>query len=927
LIPPLGFDSPWWLLALVPILLLTIYFSARSRAGLPVVVQKTALILRCLAFSALVLALARTVHLTGGEGLSILVLRDLSASVPRLVSDQFIEQTSNQLGTLEFPDQVSLVSFGRDQQLEQPMSMRLGSGISADIDRSGSDIAAALRYSASLLEGSAPGGSRRVVLISDGNSTEGDAVREAKNLAVAGIVVDVLPVRYEHQAEVILESVEVPETVHPDQAFSVDSIVWSSQECSATMVLSDGSDIIERRPVQLGIGKNRFIFGLTGGSTAVQRLKVTVHPEDGADSLVQNNFGLGLVRTLQPPRVVLVSNDPDRTLERVLTAGKIEVQMVAPEQLPDAPEDYFGVEAVILDDVSAFDLDQATISLVEKLVHATGMGLLMVGGPDSFGAGGWRGTRIEEALPVKMDIQQRKKLPNGALAVILHTCEFSLGNLWARRIAIAATEPLTPKDQFGVLVYTNGVDGWGIPLADIGDKSAVLDQIKRLQPEDMMTFGNSMQMAINGLLPANAFSKHVIVISDGDPTPPSKSLIDAYKQAGISVSTICINPHNGPLGSATMKKIAADTGGRFYFVADPTQLPQIFFREALEVKRNLIVEETFTPAIVEFADPIGGLGEGFPPLHGIVLTTLKPLSRLVLVNPDEDPVLALGRHGLGKTAAFTSDARARWSASWQGWNGNSTFWTQLVRSISRELEEGILEVSHSVEGDEGIVIIDAIDPDGRFIDGLDLEGQLIAPDLSEEPLQVNQVAPGRYIGKFDASQEGSYLVRVNHDDGQGNTGGQTKAISVSYPAEYRSLRSDEEMLRRIATASGGRVLTQQDDLLDRSIPRRKDRTPLWPMLAVIGLSLFFIDIVARRVQFQLPARRKLEVKPDQVDVTSPALPRRAIAARRMRREEPDGTARPEGEPASPETSGEEVDRSEDLKKLIEARRKRRKRSN
>jgi hypothetical protein len=135
------------------------------------------------------------------------------------------------------------------------------------------------------------------------------------------------------------------------------------------------------------------------------------------------------------------------------------------------------------------------------------------------------------------------------------------------------------------------------------------------------------------------------------------------------------------------------------------------------------------------------------------------------------------------------------------------------------------------------------------------------------------------------------------------------------------------MLRRIATASGGRVLTQQDDLLDRSIPRRKDRTPLWPMLAVIGLSLFFIDIVARRVQFQLPARRKLEVKPDQVDVTSPALPRRAIAARRMRREEPDGTARPEGEPASPETSGEEVDRSEDLKKLIEARRKRRKRSN
>ena len=113
---PLAFDSPWWLLALVPILVLTIYLSARSRAGLPSVVQKTALILRCLAFSALVLALARTVQLSGGEGLSILVLRDLSASVPRLVSDQVVEQTSNQLGTLEFPDQVSVTGISRRRE-------------------------------------------------------------------------------------------------------------------------------------------------------------------------------------------------------------------------------------------------------------------------------------------------------------------------------------------------------------------------------------------------------------------------------------------------------------------------------------------------------------------------------------------------------------------------------------------------------------------------------------------------------------------------------------------------------------------------------------------------------------------------------------------------------------------------------------------
>ncbi|MGE4602263.1 MAG: VWA domain-containing protein, partial [Planctomycetota bacterium] len=442
----IGFDVPAWLLVLIPALGCVIYFTARSRAGLPVAVQRLALLLRGMAIVAIVLGLARMVHLSGGEGLTILVLRDLSASVPRLVSDEIVSETSKRLGSLEFPDQVGFVSFGKDQQLEQPMGLRLGPGVSSQIDRNGSDIAAALRFSASTLEGSAPGGARRIVLISDGNSTEGDPVQEAKNLATAGIVVDVLAVHYEHKHEVILENVEVPETVRPGQTFSVDSVIWSSGEASATVVLSEQDRIIERRPVQLADGRNRITFRLGATSSPLRRLRVTVYPNEGTDSLEQNNSGLALVRTLQPARVLIVSEDPDQTLARILADGSILADVVAPQQVSAIAEDYLGIEAVVLDDVSAFDLDPTRIELVEKLVHSTGMGLLMVGGPASFGAGGWRGTKVEEALPVKMDIRQLKKLPNGALAVILHTCEFAQGNLWARRIAVASLDALTAQD-------------------------------------------------------------------------------------------------------------------------------------------------------------------------------------------------------------------------------------------------------------------------------------------------------------------------------------------------------------------------------------------------------------------------------------------------------------------------------------------------
>ncbi|MGE4632559.1 MAG: glutamine amidotransferase [Planctomycetota bacterium] len=930
MIPPIGFDFPAWLLLLIPALGCVIYFTLSSRAGLPVAVQRLAMLLRSMAVVAIVLALAQMVHLSGGEGLSVLVLRDLSASVPRLVSDEIVSQTSKRLGSLEFPDQVGFVSFGNDQQLEQPMGLRLGPGISSEIDRSGSDIAAALRFSASHLEGSAPGGARRIVLISDGNSTEGDPVQEAKNLATAGIVVDVIPVHYEHQDEVILENVQVPETVRPGQTFSVDSVIWSSGAAEATVVLSEQDRIIERRPVQLAEGRNRITFGLGANSSPLRRLRVSVFPDAGTDSLEQNNSGLALVRTIQPPRVLIVSEDPDQTLARVLADGSILADVVAPQQMSAIAEDYLGIEAVVLDDVSAFDLDPNRIELLEKLVHSTGMGLLMVGGSDSFGAGGWRGTKVEKALPVKMDIRQRKKLPNGALAVILHTCEFAQGNLWARRIAIASLDALTEQDLFGVLLYDGGTDRWGIPMQPVADQAAIRSQIDALSPADMTQFSPTMQMALQVLLTADAHSKHVVVISDGDPPPPTQGLVDAYVQSGIRISTICIQPHPGPTGPATMKKIAQDTAGRYYFVDDPSMLPQIFFREALTVRRNLIAEGTFTPAIVEIADPIRGLASGgFPPLHGVVLTTVKPLSRLVLVNDEQDPVLALGRYGLGKTAAFTSDARARWSSDWIGWSGNSTFWSQLVRSISRELDSGVLEVSHQVEGEVGTVVIDAIDPEGRFIDGLDVRAVLVGPDLSEETLVVNQVAPGRYVGKFAAVQEGSYLLRIDHEDGQGNSGGQTKAISVGYPSEYRTLRSDDDLLRRIAEASGGRLLSGQDDLLDRSLPRKRDREPLWATLAILGLGLFFFDIVVRRVQFKIPRRgfrRRATVSVDESVEGHKEPPRRPIIGR-TRRVTP-GTKKTGSQPEKDAPDGvseEPVERSEELQKLIKARKKRRKR--
>ena len=583
--------------------------------------------------------------------------------------------------------------------------------------------------------------------------------------------------------------------------------------------------------------------------------------------------------------------------------------------------DYTGYSSVILDNVSYFSIRKEVAQLLEGLVHSNGVGLLMVGGSDSFGAGGWKGTPVEEALPVTMDIRQRKIIPNGALAIILHTCEFPQGNLWARQISLTALDALTPKDYFGLLIYKNGVDKWGIPMTPVDDKSALSAQINTMSPEDMLLFQPSMQLAFAGLMATDAQSRHMIIISDGDPSPPNQGLLKQYADQQIKVSTICIQPHSGEFPELVLRKIAADTGGRFYRMDDPTQLPRIFFREALQVRKNLIDESTFVPVLRETADPVMGIS-GFPSVNGIVLTTIKLLASEILINDEEDHLLALKRHGIGVTAAFTSDSGNRWSTEWAGWEGNSKFWAQLVRSISRPEETDALQAVTRVDGRGGVILIDAIDEAGQFVDGLDLSGSVLGPDLKTKLIEIRQDGPGRYIGNFPVRQQGDYLVTIDGSMPDGSSANMARTFSVGYPAEYRTLSSDEEFLGSIALESRGRVIDSSTDLLERPEVQNSSQTPLWPLLTRWALVLFFIDVVIRRVHFGPIQKRKTPVSALDIESEIKEAPRRPrLRGRREIEPDPSKPSKTDSDKNANEPEGEG---SENLKALLRAKNRKRK---
>src|SRR5262249_15414683 len=233
--------------------------------------------------------------------------------------------------------------------------------------------------------------------------------------------------------------------------------------------------------------------------------------------------------------------------------------------------------------------------MVRSNTHDQGCGLVMIGGRDSFGAGGWQGTPVEKALPVDCDIKSFKVQGKGGLVLIMHASEMSDGNRWQKEIAKLAIKKLSPADEVGVLHYDWGGHKWHIPLTVIGNKrSTMLGMVDRMTPGDMPDFDGPLKMAFDALNEPSRdlATKHVIIISDGDPQLSNTPLLAKMKRSKTTVTTVGVATHGAPY-DASLESIAKGTGGRFYKVMSARQLPAIYTKETRIVSQSFLFERRF----------------------------------------------------------------------------------------------------------------------------------------------------------------------------------------------------------------------------------------------------------------------------------------------------------------------------------------------
>jgi uncharacterized membrane protein len=918
---PLKFEylRGWQALALFAVLAVPIlWLGIRSLAGLGPVRKWVAIGARLLVLLLFILIIAGARWQRENKKLEVIVLRDISESTNLVRSfpgkslagsvEDYLRAVSDSK-TKPSEDLIGVISFQENALIDAVPSERLALDARAlRPPGRGTDVASAIQLALATLRRDAM---HRMLLIWDGNQTTGDLETALAAAASQKVPIDVMPLKYDVSNEVLVDRFVAPTWKRENDPFTIEIILRSTNALPTTgkltvlhndrpMDLDPTQDGVQAtRVVTLQSGRNvervtvppledagvhTFHATFEGENVTVEgpgRAQASPSPAAG-DTLLQNNSADAFTFVRGKGKILYIDAVPDGSGALLREALKsegiaIDEERTGIDQFPRSLVELQNYDAVILANVrrGAEGLGTDQERMLATYVHDMGGGLLMIGGPDAFGAGGWGGSEVEKILPVNMDIPAQRQLPKGALVLIMHSCEMPDGNYWGEQCAIKAVETLSPRDEIGVISYDwgRGSSQWDYPLSEKGDGSKVISAIKNMKLGDMPSFEDSMQVALNGkggvpgLLKSDARQKHVIIISDGDPQQPAVALKQQYLQAKVSVSTVAVYPHGGQ--PPNLDEIARDLKGRAYgpINGNFNQLPQIFIKEAAVVRRSLIYEESkgITVKLPPSAsDMIKGVSE-FPSVFGLVLTSRKNNPQIempMVAGQHNDPVLAHWQTGLGRAAVFTSDAHNKWLANWVGTAMYPKFWAQVVRTIARPPLSAEFDVQTTQDADgKGKIKVEALSRDSSFLNFLSIAGTVIGPDMKPHTVRLVQTGPGTYEGTFEANDPGNYVAVLNYQGPGGKNGAMLTGMAVNASQELRELKSNESVLMQVAQKTGGRILdpfnSAAANLFSREgLQRTASPLPIWDILIPILLGLIIIDVAIRRIAWDWAATKR-----------------------------------------------------------------------
>ncbi len=885
---PVELTHPWFLALAAfaaPLLALAM---RRSLADLTRAQRRACVLVRALLLGGILLALAGVRWQWRCDDLAVVFLVDDSASISpeaRAAARHFVEDSVKHRRA---HDTVGVLGFAQNAAVWQApaASNQLAAHWpdTPNAARADTEIGRALELAAAVLP---PGTARRVVLLSDGNDTADAGAATAARLATDGVEIDTVPLRNPAQPEVLVAAVDVPGGLKSGEPFDLRAGIESNVATTTKVNLYQNQFLVGQQDLPLHPGHNEARFSNLHAADGFTNYEVEILP--AADTVLENNRAGTTVALGGRPRVLLVAGDEEKAapLAGALRDAKIDVELRGPAGLPRSLTELQRFDLFALSDVSALQMTHDQMELYRTWVQQFGGGFLMIGGENSFGVGGYFRTPIETMLPVRTDHDDRQETPTVAMYVVLDSSGSMTAPVGgttkiglADQGAVLAMNVLGGKDLFG-LTAVDTVVHTVVPLGPAGAKSMSEQKILSITAGGGGIYiYTGLADAFRVIRAANAKIKHVLVFSDsadaeekvaGEQADGAKEggssldLASAMLAEKITVSVVGLGSEHD-MDVPFLRSLAERGNGRFYQTDDARNLPQIFSTETMKVAQSSLVEEPFVPLPAAPSPLAAGIDwKNCPPLLGYNSTKPKPTADIALATELGEPLLATWRYGLGQTAAFTSDASARWAGEWLTWDGYGKFWAQLVRGLLRKSEQSAFQVRQTELGDGSRLRldIDALTPEGGFRDRLPIDvTALDAGSGQTRTARAEQIGPGSYRAEFDLPAIGdaaapgiaaTTLFSVSSPDllERPSVFGHTR----SYPREFLRTDTNEDFLRSLAATGRGRFEPTAAGVFAPPAhfsPRRVDLTNYFLAAALLLLP---IDIFLRRRTWKQPPVR------------------------------------------------------------------------
>jgi uncharacterized membrane protein len=891
----LGAVWPLGLLAALPLVWLLAWRNrtsvARSRVA-------AAAVLRSLALAAIAAALARPVLHRTTEEVSVVYALDVSRSVSRRFLNEALEWIA-QVDARYRPAQSRVVVFADRAELvasvdaARALPLTAGDGPARDgaIDQGATDLEEGLLAA---LPGFAPGLAKRIVLLSDGNQTEGDAWQAMLRLQAEGARLFAFPATAAADNDAWVERIDVLPGVRERAAVEVEAWVFSRRSVPARVELAVGERAAAARSLTLSPGGNRVAFVVRFPRTGPQTVTVRVSAE--GDELPRNDT-LAEEVLVQPRTHALYVEGGERGaryLADALTAQGIRVSVASVQKLSDDARLLDGKDVVILSDVRADSLGTHAVQRLRAFVRDRGGGLIFAAGQNTYGQKGFRNSEMEQLLPVTFEARRKHEDLDMVLLVDRSSSMRGQKIEVSKSAALATLDLLDPEHRLAVVAF-DAQPHDVVPLMTVGNKREAEDLISRMTSSGQTNIYNALLRAQAMLAESQAKTKHIILLSDGLTAPPPggaarpfypteieqrlrsvqeaearqrggeleprrapqatasprdfPGIIEELVGAKITLSTVAIGEKPDV---ELMANLAQWGGGRSYVTRVDAEVPTLFAAETRRLLNDSIVEERFRPRVKAWSPTLAGVDfAGAPELKGYVATKPKRFSDVLLEVKEGLPLLVETHYGLGKTVGFLSDVKNRWAADWLDWPGYARLWAQVVRdSAQRDSGEGV-RWRVAREGRTALIDLTALGVGGSSRNALWPQVRVTPPDGRGLVVAMHQVAPGRYRARVPVGVAGSVAWRFELLPGGGIDAAEVaragrRALFYSYPDEDRVRPANLPLLRTLSEQTGGALVPGPDEIFRPRGDGGLRTTSLWPACTGLALLLFLLDIAVRR---------------------------------------------------------------------------------